>query len=691
MTSKTHAVADRRSPATVAPRRFFPEVQGLRALAVGLVLVYHVDHELVPGGYVGVDVFFVISGFLITTLLLREAREHGRVSLGGFYVRRIRRILPAATLVLGVTGAAAFFLLPSPRLYDTAMQLIASAAYAENLFLAVQSVDYLAAETAASPVQHFWSLAIEEQFYLVWPLLFLGWAALPPKRRTAKSILAATSAIVIASFACSVWLTANDPQPAYFLPQARMWELAAGGVLAIVLAHRQIPGAARWVLGWSGLATILTVAFVYDDQTAFPGWAAAAPILGTVAVIAAGQSITPWSAYGLLSTRPARFFGDISYALYLWHWPLIVFTLSITGKSSLSWLGGAGVIVLSTLLAWATKLAVEDPIRDGGLLRAGRSAAVFALAAVVLVSTVGVGQYARFQLLRNVEFDPSVHVGPQALATASPEGDTDSPIYPSPVEALEDLPSVYGDDCQATPSVLTPDPCSYGPEDADTTIAIVGDSHAAHWVPALRELAGDRNWRLYTFTKSSCAFTDTLIERDGRPYFECPEWNEAVVEKLVSDVQPDLVFTSSSVQATSYSAKSDTEGEAEIAEGMARLWQPLEEAGSELVVIRDTPRTRARLPECVARHLDELDSCAQTWDDAFASDDPQLRAADRPDNDAEVIDLRDRFCTGGTCPPVIGNVLVYRDSHHLTATYSKLLAPELSKAASSILEGHEKG
>ncbi|MFW5418091.1 acyltransferase [Nocardiopsis sp. CNT-189] len=671
------------------PRRFFPEVQGLRALAVALVVVYHVDKELLPGGYIGVDVFFVISGFLITTLLLREAREQGRVSLSGFYIRRVRRILPAATVVLLATGAAAMALLPSAQLLDTAKQLAASALYVQNLLLAHESVDYLAAGAAESPVQHFWSLAVEEQFYLFWPLLFIGWTALPARLRRARILLLGGGAVIAASFACSVWLTLSDPAPAYFLPQTRMWELAAGGVLAMVSAHRTLPAAVRAGLGWAGLLAIAAAAFTYDDAVAFPGWAAALPVLGTAAVITAGRTEGRWSTYRLLSAAPARFVGDLSYAIYLWHWPLIVFWPFLPGTEVFGAFGGVLIGAGSVLLAWVTKLLVEDPVRTGGALRTGRAALVFALCGALLVSGTSWIQYQQVEQRRDVAFDPDVHVGPAAIEEERPEGDTGQAVYPAPIDALDDLPSVYGDECQAMPSDRTADPCVYGPEDAEVTVAVVGDSHAAHWVPAVRAVAGERNWRVYTFTKSSCPFTGAPVTRDSgddRRYTECGDWNADVVDRLTGDVRPDLVFTSARSRAISAVAGDTEEGKRLIAEGMAEQWTELEEAGAQVVAIADTPVARPRVPECVELHPADPDSCAKERDDALGEEDPQLIAADRPETGAEVVDLNDRLCTDDTCPAVVGNVLVYRDAHHLTATYSEMLAADLEERAGPILE-----
>ncbi|TDQ45510.1 acyltransferase family protein [Actinorugispora endophytica] len=691
------APAPAEAPTTPPPRRsdpprFRPEVQGLRAVAVLLVVVYHLDEKLLPGGYVGVDVFFVISGFLITSLLIREVRSRGAVSLGRFYVRRVRRILPAATLVLVATAVATAVLLPATRWEQTAVELAASAAYAENLVLAGQTVDYLAAEEAPSPVQHFWSLAVEEQFYLLWPLLFVGWAALRARagrtRRTGAVLACAVGAVLAASFACSVLLTASEPTAAYFLPHTRVWELAAGGALAAALTRWEVPRVLRAPLGWTGLAAIGAAAFSYGAGTAFPGTAAALPVLGAAAVIAAGRGPGRLSAGRLLGTGPARFVGDISYALYLWHWPLMVITLGMLNETGFDPvpLSGALVLAASFLLAWGTRIAVEDPVRERGLLDTGRSAAVFALVGVLVVAGAGGALHVRAQQALTTPFDPSVHVGPEALASGEPtQTEVVDPLYPSVVGAEDDLPDLYSDGCQSTEAETAPSPCVYGSEDAGTTVAIVGDSHAAHWSPALQEVAEDRGWRLYTFTKSSCAFTTELLTRpNGDAYPQCQEWNENVVAEL-RELGPSIVFTSSRALALPHGVDDAVTGRERMAEGMVRLWTRLEESGIRVVALRDTPKTRARVVECIDLHARALDPCAQDRDNALEAADPQVLAASRPGNDALVIDLSDRFCAEDVCPAVVGNVIVYRDSHHLTATYSRLLGDDLGSRIDAAL------
>ncbi|WP_345555465.1 acyltransferase family protein, partial [Streptomonospora halophila] len=529
----------------------------------------------------------------------------------------------------------------------------------------------------------FWSLAVEEQFYLLWPLLFVAWAAGGPLWGRRRAILAVTAGVFAVSLGFSAVLTASDPQSAYFLPQTRMWELAAGGVLAVAAARISWPAAARWVLGWAGLAAIGYAALNYNDQTPFPGLAALVPVAGAVAVIAAGQNGEHWSTYALLAGRPARFGGDLSYSLYLWHWPVIVFALVMTGSSELEPLYAGLAAVVSVLLAWATKVAVEDPVRRWGLLRSGRHAAAFAVAAAVVVGLIGAGQAARYTWLQNTEFDPVQHVGPAALGTSEPAGSGDAPLYPSPVAAGDDLPDVWAR-CQADPGAVKLQSCVYGPQDADTTVALVGDSHAAQWAPALRRIAEERDWRLHVYAKSSCSFTLTTLGRDGKAYSECTEWNEALFDELTGEVGPDILFTTSSANNEAASAATQSEGAVDIAAGMNRLWGPLEDAGTDVVAIRDTPRMATRLPECVALHSEDLSKCERSAEDAFSNEDPQLLAAEN-DADADVVDLTDEFCIGDTCLPVIGNVLVYRDSNHITATYSELLAPKLSQALDGVL------
>ncbi|GHD21721.1 acyltransferase [Nocardiopsis kunsanensis] len=670
-TPSTQNGRDHGASAARAERRFRPEVQGLRAVAVLLVLVYHLDPDLVPGGYVGVDVFFVISGFLITSLLYREAGEHGRISIARFYVRRVRRLLPASTVVLLVTGAVALVFLPITRLSEAAWQLIASAAYVENLYLAQQAVDYLASDAPPSPVQHFWSLAVEEQFYLVWPLLFMLWAGAVQRWRTTPRVLVAgLSVLSVVSLAHSVVHTAQNPAAAYFLPTTRAWELAVGGLVAVVLAHRALSPAARAPLVWAGLAAIGVSALAYDDATAFPGWTALLPVLGSAAVIAAGHTRTP------LNTAPAQFFGDISYSLYLWHWPLIVFALTWSGSASLGLLEMVAVAAAAVLLSWLTKVWVEDPVRERGLIPGIRTAGVVALSGIVAVSAVGFASLARVQQFSSVPFDPRVHVGPAALSQGSASNGAE--LYPPLVEAEEDNPQLYEDDCQGQRRDVEPrTDCVYGDPDGEWTVLVVGDSHAAQWVPALDRVGDERGWRVVSLTKSACAFTAVPVRwNDGSDYEECEQWNAAVMEELAG-MEPDVVFSSASRNVTPQDPGDDAAGV--LADGLVRQWEEAARHTDRLVAMRDTPVTDRDVFECLEEHNDDLSQCSVPREVAFEDVDPQVQAARAMEDDVHLLDMSDLFCGDDRCAPVIGNVVVYRDYHHMTASYSQMLSEELAE------------
>ena len=327
---------------------FRPDIQGLRAIAVSLVVVYHLYPSALPGGFAGVDVFFVISGFLITGHLWRTCRDTGRLSLADFWGRRARRLVPAAALVLAVTWGLSYWVLPSSQLAATAEQIRASALYFQNWQLASDAVNYLQQGSAPSSVQHFWSLSVEEQFYLAWPLLFLAalligrqWArrgrhVATSAQRTALTHRAAftlTAALVAASLAYSVYDTTANPAQAYFVTTTRMWELGAGGLLALLPAGvTERIGRQGW-LGWAGLAMIVGSQFILNGSTPFPGWIALLPVGGTLALIAGGSSRARLSPWRLTSARPMTFLGGISYSLYLWHWPLIACWTAWRGAS----------------------------------------------------------------------------------------------------------------------------------------------------------------------------------------------------------------------------------------------------------------------------------------------------------------------------------------------------------------------
>ena len=685
------------------------DIQGLRAVAVGLVLAFHAGVGFLPGGYVGVDVFFVISGFLITGLIVREVRSTGHLNLGRFYARRARRLLPATAVTFVGVAVLTVAVLPVTRWASVAGDMVASSLYVVNWRLAARSVEYLAEGAAASPLQHFWSLAVEEQFYIVWPLLIvaLTWWA---KRRGSSSageerglsvgrLMTGLLVIVLPSLAWSVYLTATDPGPAYFVTTTRLWELGIGALLAVgAVQAARAPVVVRAVAGWLGLAAIGWSAVMFTAETQFPGSAALVPTLGAAAVLWAGLG-DGRARVRVLDVAPLQDVGALSYSLYLWHWPVLVAATALWGdKDGHLWLPTALLAVAASAVpAWFTYRVVEQPLHLSPRLAAPWRAGVVGLVCIA----VGLGSAGAitWSLDRERAAEAAQAVpttidtfGAAALGddpTTSPAGipvDVVDSITPGPADAGDDVADVYGDGChqdQEHAEVLT---CTYGDQSSDTRIALVGDSHAAQWEPALRLLAEENGWRLETYTKSACLFADVdvwLGNIDG-PYTSCAEWSRSVTAELSAN-PPGLVVVSSSgsYQAAGDAApRSREESLGEITDGIARTWQDLRASGSEVVVITDTPWPGMDMSECVAEHQSTLTECAVPREEAVTRSGAamQREAASKVQAGVEMVDLTDYICPQSECSAVIGGVLVVRDSHHLTATYARSLVPMLGKS-----------
>lgn len=400
MTSAT--VRSPSKPAVKAGSGFRPDIQGLRAIAVGLVLLYHAGLTWLPGGYVGVDVFFVISGFLITGMLVRQSLQKGRIDLADFYARRIRRILPAATAVLIFIAIVTLVLLPRTRWESIGTEIVGSALYLVNWVFA-DGTDYLDAGSAASPLQHFWTLAVEEQFYIVWPALLIGMLWLANRGAKRQSDPDAQSArirrflqivvglVMVPSFIWSIYYTQTHPAPAYFVTTTRLWELAIGAAIAIFLVYlEKIPHRVGYILQGGGLVAILAAGIFFTDATAFPGYAALLPTLGAAGVIIGGMSGRATQGFAVvLNVRPMRWVGDLSYSLYLWHWPLIIFATYIFDGKLPVWIGLL-VVVLAIIPSWLSYRYIEQPFRDWQRLKE-KSASALRAGASLMVATAACG------------------------------------------------------------------------------------------------------------------------------------------------------------------------------------------------------------------------------------------------------------------------------------------------------------
>jgi peptidoglycan/LPS O-acetylase OafA/YrhL len=668
-----------------------PEIQALRAVAVLVVVVYHLWPGTLTGGFVGVDVFFVISGFLITAHLLREADRTGRISLPRFWAKRIRRLLPASLTVLAASAVGVFLLVPQMYWGQFYREIAASAVYAQNWLLAGSSIDYLAAENVASPVQHFWSLSVEEQFYLVWPIL-VGLVVLLSSRLGVGArralVFAALGAVAVASFLFSVSYTASNPGEAYFATTTRAWEFAAGGLLAVVGTAAARAGAGiRTFVAYAGWAGIAYAMFAYSGETAFPGSAALLPVVATLAVIWAGDPDSALSPNRLMGTRPVQFIGGVSYSVYLWHWPLIVFAGFLFGQVEDS--SRLAIVALSIALAWLTTLLIENPARDWKALVGRRPRwTVLAMAVAMIVVAVPAAAGSQFMAGRaTVETARAAEVVASAgdcfgaSAFALPDGACDDvehdELTPAAPFAVDDKAEVYSNGCYS--DLLTADlnTCVVGDAASDVDVALIGDSHAASWYPAMKSIAEEKAWALSPFMKSACPMSAATKHDDTADVERsCSTWNDELADQLAAQPEPlDLVVVAHSATGDRYD--SDT---AAIA-GFRAAWAPLVERGTRVVVIRDIPQLSEDTNRCVSETSGEDRACDLPESEALR-DDLMVEAAEGQPG-VSVVDMNDFFCRDGSCTPVVGGVISYRDSHHITATYSTTLAPYLDERLTS--------
>lgn len=660
---------------------FHPDIEGLRAIAVLTVLAFHAAVPHLAGGFVGVDVFFVISGYLITSLMLVELSETGSLSLREFYARRGRRILPSAGVVIVATGIAAWFVLPLLGVRNVAQDMVAAALFVVNWHFIEQGTDYLAASTDHSPLLHFWSLAVEEQFYLVWPAALL--LAVHVARRLGRSWVAAIGAVValtaIGSFALSLLTTAGSPPFAYLSSPTRAWQFAAGAAIALAapalrrLAEGRGAAPVLHLVGWTGLAAVLASAVMFDETTPYPGTAALFPTLGTAALIVAGIAGIRGrlSASGLLATAPLRAIGRLSFAWYLWHWPFVVYGQAVLGED-IGWPVLALLVLVSALPAWLSLRFVERPIRfaPGITSRASAGLAVGAIACMVaLLAGLFVGTRSLLTL-------GSVDTLAQAATLSSVFGDaadtarTSGAVSPTPLKARDDRPRP--DECILQRGATVSPPCVSGTV-GGSRVVVFGDSHAQQWLPAVEQLADERGWEVVTVTKSGCPVAD-ITPRPGDAMFsqpECSQWRGASIQRIVSDLKPSLIVVSSLWNYVPDSTEMLTAWNSSL--------DQLRAAGAPIAYIRDTPFPRADIPVCMSDAMDDWSACSFPRDKALATDPVQVQALRGSEEGISVLDFTSYLCPESQCPAARGGTLFYRDDSHITATLARVLAPALGQ------------
>ncbi|WP_182920293.1 acyltransferase family protein [Nocardioides cavernaquae] len=685
---------------TPATDGFRPDIQALRALAVGGVVVFHLWPGALPGGYVGVDVFFVISGFLITGHLLRERAVEGRVHVGHFWARRARRLLPASLLVLLVCTIATVTLVPAPLRLQNLREIAASALYSENWRLALDSVDYLAEENSSSLVRHFWSLSTEEQFYLVVPLLLLAVFAIARRARPERAVAVALGAVVVLSLAYSIWLTETTPGVAYFSTFTRAWEFAAGGLLAAadprlptkLLRPAALPARVRAVavpgtIAWVGIGLVAAAYVAFSGQTAFPGWAAALPVVGTALALWAG----PASALARIGAwAPVALVGRVSYAIYLWHWPPIILMPLVTGHD-LTHVEKVAIAVTTVAVAWFSTKYVEEPVRFAPRLRGSRTA--IAVSAVGVVVVAGLAQGAATAQKRDDErlastverfkASPPRCLGAQSRdAALAPcvNHDLDGLLVPQPAVAASD------DENRARCWGMERDQarvCTVvAPKDYTRTILTVGDSHANTLIGVYEKVGRAHGWRVMSAGLGGCYLTEAeQLQPSAAHAATCRAWKESVLDWAGTNT-PDAVIVTHSSGDRTVVAPAD-QMEKVTVDGMVAAWERLPDV--PVIAIVDNPKVPRDTQVCVDRdHATANERCSVPRSIAFSRFDGQAEAVKRFPR-ATLVDLSDFYCDETMCPPVIGHVLVYRDASHVTGTWAATLTPYIDRAVSAVM------
>ena len=691
------------------------DIQGLRAVAVLIVIAGHAGVPFVPGGFVGVDVFFVISGYLIAGLLYREVLVSGGFSLGAFWARRARRILPAATLVTVVTVFASIAWMSILDSRQVVVDALWASGFAANIHFAQQGVYYFAQDTGPSPLQHYWSLAVEEQFYVVWPLLLLaciGVTKLLSRGRThpsverlpRRAVVTMLVTITLASLVWSIVQTVASPATAYFSTFTRAWELGIGALIALVppSAVRRLAGRGVQAMALAGAAMVVASCVLISETTPFPGIAAALPVGGTALLLLAGTGRVTTLPAALLATSVMRRIGDWSYSLYLWHWPALMLPEYAFQRELTPYERVLAIFVVFTLSAYSYRF-VEMPFRQGRpahRLRRRRALLLYPVSATLVVATAVASWMWTDARAGEGGNNPPITV----------EGGTDDPLGTNTV-ALVRASVNAARDKRAVPSDLSPDllelrdsiaevgSCDYeenvralcprGDPDADRTLVLIGDSHARAWIPAFNKIIEAGDWQAYYLVKPQCTAAHVTVAstESDQPFTDCSDFQEWAMQQVIS-LHPDLVVVASSPPVNGVFDGDERHESIEatvplLRQGYDKLFLELSASAEQVALLRDVPKSPHDPATCLTNGTPSLDECMfKPEERSQLLGDVAVVSAES--SGAMVVDPTPWLCYQGECPIVIGGKISYRDTDHLTTEYAAELWGELGTALNMI-------
>jgi peptidoglycan/LPS O-acetylase OafA/YrhL len=651
---------------------FRPDIEGLRAIAILAVVAYHTGIPGFSGGYVGVDIFFVLSGYLITGLIVGEICRNGKLDFRRFYARRARRLLPALTLTLLATIIAGFAIYPPSEVVHGgfATTAVSAAAYVSNLYFGAWNTDYFAPNRENNPLLHTWSLSVEEQFYLIWPVFVIfGWKILrlQEREKSTRRLLFWMAIAVACSFTLSLYWTTRSRPLAYFASPARAWEFAFGGLAVLLpeegmvsrILNRFGPARGRRTLekiagfsGWIGLLGILLATVVFDKKTPFPGIAVLLPAFSTILVLRTGKAEPVGALVRMLSVGPLQHIGRLSYSWYLWHWPVIVMGSALLSEPSLSL--RIGLAAFSLALSAMSYRLVEDPIRKMPRLAGSHG---YSLAMAALLAIVGISASIAWK------------------ATSSRKAEEPAQLRFN--LAYNDFAAeLQNDTCIGKLLDATVRTCAFGTDKSSPTIVLFGDSHASQWFPALEPFSTKGGFRLETIVKFGCPPVDApFVDKSiGRVFTECEEWRRGAIQKI-RQIRPLLTVLT---YREYYPIRDDA-----WHSGIDSIVQDLAESSENVLILRDTPQAEIDIPSCLARFawrssFIPVPSCEFTFPGTSNVYEFQ-RSAAAQHNNVHTADLSPSICPNGLCSGIRGDLIVYRDTDHLTASFARSLETDLGR------------